>query len=125
MDAVMLDLYEFSIWPWIIANAVVAIWALFAHLKERLRHRSLWYAVGVAQAVIAAHVVFAVAAQAQDAIEPGEPLLYGLVAFMSCGLIFSYRSYMQDRPYLLYGLGSLWLMGLGIRAAYLVLWFPA
>jgi hypothetical protein len=32
---------------------------------------------------------------------------------------------MQDRPYLLYGLGSLWLMGLGIRAAYLVLWFPA
>ncbi|MEL0000769.1 MAG: hypothetical protein ACPGNP_05420 [Acidimicrobiales bacterium] len=121
----MLDLYEVSIWPWIIANAVVAIWALFAHLEERLRHRSLWYAVGVAQAVIAAHVVFAVAAQAQDAIEPGEPLLYGLVAFMSCGMIFSYRSYMQDRPYLLYGLGSLWLMGLGIRAAYLVLWFPA
>ena len=33
--------------------------------------------------------------------------------------------YMQDRPHLLYGLGSLWLMGLGIRAAYLVLWFPA
>ena len=40
-------------------------------------------------------------------------------------MIFSYRSYMQDRLYLLYGLGSLWLMGLGIRAAYLVLWFPA
>ena len=96
----MLDLFEVSIWPWIIANGVVAIWALLAHVEERLRHRSLWYAVGVAQAVIAAHVVFAVAAQAQDSIEPGEPLLYGLVAFMSCGMIFSYRSYMQDRPYL-------------------------
>ena len=33
MDVVMLDLYEVSIWPWIIANGVVAIWALLAHLE--------------------------------------------------------------------------------------------
>ena len=56
MDAMMLDLYEVSIWPWVIANGVVAIWALLAHLEERFRHRSLWYAVGFAQAVVAAHV---------------------------------------------------------------------
>lgn len=124
MGTVILDLYEGTIWPWIIANALVAIWALLAHADERFRHRSLWYAIGVAQAIIAAHVLFAVIAQSQGDIEPGEPLLYGLVAFMSCGMIFSYRSVMDDRPHLLYGLGSLWLMGLGIRAAYLVLWFP-
>jgi hypothetical protein len=44
---------------------------------------------------------------------------------MSCGIIFQYRNEMRGRIHLLYGLGSLWLMGLGIRAAYLVLWFPA
>ena len=121
----IVDLYEWSIWPWMIANGAVGIWALVAHLNEQFRHRSLWIAIGVAQAIIAAHVLFGVVAQAQDEIEPGEPLLYGLAAFMSCGLIFSYRNEMRDRPHLLYGLGSLWLMGLGIRAAYLVLWFPS
>ena len=120
----IVDLYEWSIWPWMVANAAVGIWALVAHVEPRARHRGLWVAVGIAQALIAAHVVFGVVAQARDEIEPGEPLLYGLAAFMSCGLIFSYRNEMRDRPHLLYGLGSLWLMGLGIRAAYLVLWFP-
>ena len=42
--------------------------------------------------------------------------LYGFAAFMSIALIFAYRNEMRDRPYLLYGFGSLWLMGLGIRA---------
>ena len=121
----IVDLYEWSIWPWMIANGAVGIWALVAHLNEQFRHRSLWIAIGVAQGIIAVHVLFGVIAQAQDEIEPGEPLLYGLAAFMSCGLIFSYRNEMRDRPHLLYGLGSLWLMGLGIRAAYLVLWFPS
>ncbi|MEM9465018.1 MAG: hypothetical protein AAGA90_06580 [Actinomycetota bacterium] len=118
------DLYEWSIYPWIIANGAVGIWALVAHLEQRARHRTLWIAVAVAQALIALHVAFGVIAQAQDVIEPGEPLLYGLAAFMSCGIIFQYRNEMPGRTHLLYGLGSLWLMGLGIRAAYLVLWFP-
>ena len=39
---------------------------------------------------------------------------------MSVGIIFAYRNEMRDKPYLLYGLGSLWLMGLGLRATYLV-----
>ena len=122
---VIVDLYEWSIWPWIIANGVVAAWALVAHLQDRYRHRALWVSAGIAQAIIALHVLFGAVAQAQDEIEPGEPLLYGLAAFMSCGIIFQYRNEMQGRIHLLYGLGSLWLMGLGIRAAYLVLWFPA
>lgn len=124
-SVVIVDLYEWSIWPWIIANGVVAAWALVAHLQDRYRHRALWVSAGVAQAIIALHVLFGAIAQAQDEIEPGEPLLYGLAAFMSCGIIFQYRNEMRGRIHLLYGLGSLWLMGLGIRAAYLVLWFPA
>ena len=120
----IVDLYEWSIWPWMLANGAVGIWALVAHVQESYRHRALWVAVGVAQAFIALHVLFGAIAQAQDEIEPGEPLLYGLAAFMSCGIIFQYRNEMPDRTHLLYGLGSLWLMGLAIRSAYLVLWFP-
>ena len=33
--------------------------------------------------------------------------LYGFAAFASVGIIFAYRNEMRDRPYLLYGLGSL------------------
>ncbi|MEM9519003.1 MAG: hypothetical protein AAGA37_06790 [Actinomycetota bacterium] len=120
----MLALYEGSIWPWIIANGLVGIWACGAHLEPRVRHRSLWIAVAAAQAVILAHVIFGAIAQSQDLIEPGEPLVYGLAGLLSCSLIYAYRNEMPEQLHLLYGLGSLWLMGLGIRAAYLVLWFP-
>ena len=32
------------------------------------------------------------------------------------GIIYSYRQQMEKQRYLLYGLGSLFIMGLGIRA---------
>jgi hypothetical protein len=35
---------------------------------------------------------------------------------MTVAIIYSYRSQLKHRMYLLYGLGSLFLMGLGIRA---------
>jgi len=35
---------------------------------------------------------------------------------VSVGLIYSYRDRLRHRLYLLYGLGGLFLMGLGIRA---------
>ena len=120
----MVELYEAMIWPWIIVNGAVGIWACVAHVQERAQHGSLWIAVGVAQAIILAHVIFGAIAQAQDEIEPGEPLVYGLAALFSSTLIYAYRNEMPDRLFLLSGLSSLWLMGLGIRAAYLVLWFP-
>ena len=42
--------------------------------------------------------------------------LYGFVALASVGIIYSYRHQLAGRRYLLYGLGGLFLMGLGIRA---------
>ena len=117
------DLHNGLTWVYILANAAVGIWALAAHNIERVRHVSGWYAIGVAQAVIIAQVILGVILQTQDDIEPGEHQLYGFAAFLSIGIIFAYRNEMPDRPYLLYGFGSLWLMGLGLRAAFLVEWF--
>ena len=41
---------------------------------------------------------------------------YGFVAIMAAAIIYSYRGQLRGREYLLYGLGSWFLMGLGIRA---------
>jgi hypothetical protein len=43
-------------------------------------------------------------------------MFYGFVAIIVVGLIYSYRHQMSQKKYLLYGLGGLFLMGLGIRA---------
>jgi hypothetical protein len=43
-------------------------------------------------------------------------MFYGFVAIFTVAIIYSYRQQMQHRLYLLYGLGGLFLMGLGIRA---------
>jgi len=43
-------------------------------------------------------------------------MFYGFVSLAAIGIIYSYRQQLRDRLYLLYGLGGLFLMGLGIRA---------
>jgi len=43
-------------------------------------------------------------------------MFYGFVAIIAVGIIYSYRSQLRHRLYLLYGLGGLFVMGLGIRA---------
>ena len=104
-------------WALIIANGLVGIWALAAHFEERLRHRALWFAVALAELLVLAQVVLGVAYQSStDAERDSFHQLYGFAAFASVGILYAYRSEMRDKPHLLYGLGSLWLMGLGIRA---------
>jgi hypothetical protein len=43
-------------------------------------------------------------------------MFYGFLTIISVGIIYSYREQLRDRLYLLYGLGGLFIMGLGIRA---------
>ena len=47
--------------------------------------------------------------------------LYGFSAIVAVGILYSYRGspFIKDKLYLLYGLGSLFIMGLGIRELYL------
>ena len=41
---------------------------------------------------------------------------YGFLTIIAVAIIHSYRQQLQHRLYLLYGLGGLFIMGLGIRA---------
>jgi hypothetical protein len=43
-------------------------------------------------------------------------MFYGFVAFVTVGLVYSYRQQMRGRVEFLYGLTGLFLMGVGIRA---------
>jgi hypothetical protein len=107
-------------WAFIVSNGLVGIWALAAHQWPTLRRKAGWIAVGIAQTIIMLQVGLGVVLQTSEDIESGRHQLYGFAAFMSIGIIFAYRNEMRDRPHLLYGLGSLWLMGLGLRAIYLM-----
>jgi hypothetical protein len=47
--------------------------------------------------------------------------LYGFTTIVAVGILYSYRTspFIKDKQYLLYGCGSLFIMGLGIRALFL------
>lgn len=113
------DAHAVFSWIFILANGGVGVWALVAHQWPKYRHRAGWVAVVVAEVIVLVQVVLGVVLQVNEDIDGDRHQLYGFSAFASVGIIYAYRNEMKDRPYLLYGLGSLWLMGLGIRAAVL------
>jgi hypothetical protein len=113
----LLDVHVVLAWIVVIANAVAGAWALGAHRWPALRHPSLWWFTAVAEIAIAVEVVLGVILVAgEDREAPQFHMFYGFVALASVGIIYSYRQQLAGRRYLLYGLGGLFLMGLGIRA---------
>jgi hypothetical protein len=82
-----------------------------------LRTRALWWFTVAAEVSIFVQVGLGVAAMQLDDLKPAQfHMFYGFVAIFAVAIIYSYRQQMQHRIYLLYGLGSLFLMGLSIRA---------
>ncbi len=114
------DIHVAGAWFVIFANAFVGGWSLAAHWLERFRTRALWVAVAVAEVAIFVQIGFGVAAMKVDDLQPQEfHEFYGFVALFTVAVIYSYRAQIRDNLYLLYGLGSLFLMGLAMRAFYL------
>ena len=104
-------------WVVVVSNGLVGLWALGASQIEALRVRALWFAIGIAEVVIGVQVFLGVAALDGRDTEPYEfHMFYGFVALLAVGLIYSYRTHLRAHIHLFYGLGSLFLMGLGLRA---------
>lgn len=98
-------------------NAIAGSWALGAHWLPRLRTRWLWWLTLVAEVAIFVQAALGVAMIAGQQRQAGEfHTFYGFVAIITVGIIYSYRSQLDRYRYLLYGLGGLFLMGLGIRS---------
>ena len=106
-------------WAWIvvIANALAGIWALAAHKIVSLRTRALWWYTALTQFTVFVEVAMGVLMVNRDKREfPQFHAFYGFVAIIAIAIIYSYRAQLKSRVYLLYGFGSLFIMGLAIRA---------
>jgi hypothetical protein len=96
------------------------LWALGANWWTPLRTRALWWFTVFAELTFFVQAGLGVALVNVDKVEPKQfHLFYGFVAIIAVGLLYSYKTtspWVRERIYLVYGLGGLFLMGLGIRA---------
>lgn len=104
-------------WVVVIANALVGVWASAAHFVERLRVRALWPAVACAHALLFVEVAFGVARLGQlDTDPPQFHTFYGFLTLIAVAILYGYRQQVAHVRHLVFGLGSLFIMGLAIRA---------
>ncbi len=101
----------------IIGNGLAGAWALGANWVTQLRTRALWWFIAIAELTVFVQVTLGVIMVNRDKLVfPKFHAFYGFVAIIAVAIIYSYKSQMRHRLYLLYGFGSLFIMGLGIRA---------
>ncbi len=116
------DFHRYLAWFLVFSNAAVGVWALLAHSVPALRVRLLWWAVIVAQLSAFAIAVVGVLIVNRYGLELDQfHALYGFSCIVAVGILYSYRGspFVKDKVYLLYGFGSLFIMGLGLRAMYI------
>lgn len=116
----MRDVHQTFAWVVVGANAFVGVWCLAAHRVEVLRVRALWWFVIAAELTVFAQVVMGVAVMNGVGGAPVKAsnfhMLYGFSGLFAVGILYSYRSQLAHLRYLLYGGGSLFIMGLALRA---------
>jgi hypothetical protein len=101
----------------IVLNGLAGLYALAAWKWKKLRGRSVWISTGIAEGAALVQIVLGVILVAsKDYVAPRFHMFYGFVIFITIGILYQYRSQMRGRLELLYGLGGLFIMGLGIRA---------
>ena len=112
-----------SAWAWVVvtSNALAGLWAIGANWAPGLRTRALWWLVAAAELAVFVQVGLGAGLVAgEDAEAPELHMFYGFVAAMAVAILYSYRGQMQHRLHLLYGVGSLFVTGLAVRAMVLV-----
>jgi hypothetical protein len=122
---VLFDIHKYLGYVAIVLNAIVGLYALAAWRWKQLRGRPLWIATIVAESAILLQVLIGTIMVAGDEtyrkVVPRFHMFYGFLIFVTIGLLYQYRAQMKGRQELLYGLGGLFIMGLGIRAVLQVL----
>ena len=113
---VLVDLHLDLAWVVIVANGLAGVWALLAHRDERFRVKQLWWFTAFAEIAVFVQVILGVIIlQSHKGEDYGFHVLYGFSAAFAVGIIYSYRSQLAEKKYLLYGCGGLFIMGLGLR----------
>jgi hypothetical protein len=116
---VLFDFHEVWGYVAIVLNGLAGLYALAAWRWKSLRGLAVWIATIVAEAAILLQVLVGVLLVSVQHFEPPRfHMFYGFLAFISVGLLYSYKYVWKARGWmeLAYGLGGLFIMGLGIRA---------
>mgnify|MGYP001825769691 FL=1 len=116
------DLHRALAWFLVSSNGAVGLYALAAQYITRLRGVWVWWAIGVAQVSTFAIAIVGVLIVNRYGVELDSfHALYGFTTIIAVGILYSYRSspFIKNKQYLLYGFGSLFIMGLGIRNFFL------
>jgi len=116
---VLLELHKWWGYSAIVANFLAGAYTLAAWRWTRLRNRWLWWPTIVAEAMMMIQVLLGVLLVSVQHFKPVRfHMFYGFVAFITVGLLYSYKYVWKARGWmeLAYGLGGLFIMGLGIRA---------
>lgn len=117
MDTALGQVHQVGAWVVVVGNALVGGWALLAHWHPSLRVRPLWWATIAAELSAFVQVIVGVALMNVEDIQPTDfHMLYGFSTLFAVGILYSYRHQIEEKQYLFYGAGGLFIMGLGIRA---------
>jgi hypothetical protein len=103
----------------IVANFLAGAYTLAAWRWKPLRTKWLWWPTIIAESMMMIQVLLGVLlVSVQGFVAPRFHMFYGFVAFITVGLLYSYKYVWRARGWmeLAYGLGGLFIMGLGIRA---------
>ena len=116
------EIHAVVAWILIGVNAVAGLWALASHRVHQLQVRAMWWLIwaGYLSAFVMAFSGTWLATR--SGAELGDfHALYGFSTVIAVGILISYRRspFMVGRTHVLYGLGSWFVMGLGIRNLYL------
>ena len=113
----VLDVHEAWAWIVIVGNGLAGLWALAAARWPALRRSELWWLTVAAEVAVFVQVGMGVWLVAgEDIPAPDFHMFYGFLTIIAVGILYSYRQQMRHRLYQLYGLGGLFIMGLGLRA---------
>lgn len=114
----LLDTHRTTAWVLVYSNALAGAWAIAAQYVPVLRSKVGWALVVVAQLTTFAMGIIGVLIVNRLGVELDQfHALYGFSTILTVGILYSYRGspFIKDKQYLLYGCGSLFIMGLGLR----------
>jgi len=115
----LLDVHRVWGYSAIVANFLAGAYTLSAWKWPRFRTKWLWWPTIIAEAMMIIQVFLGVLlVSAQGFKPPRFHMFYGFVSFITIGLLYSYRYVWRAKNWmeLAYGLGGIFIMGLGIRA---------
>jgi len=104
----------------IFSNAITGIWGVLLDKKAISNPKPFWFCIAIAQLLIFVQAILGVSLQAADDLEPRDfHYLYGFSMIIAIALLYGYKNSIGQHRFIMYGLGSFFIMGLGIRALFL------